>query len=152
LRRASWRSRSWLRLMQFTMPFGLPRWREWCGGGPTENLPIRRALTCRPEYMKNILREDEAFPAAAKEIREITGLGSLPLIVIAADRAKGNRGKRAEGHLQRQRGLATLSGNSQFVVAADSGHDVPIARPEVVTEAVRSLIKPQEQPDSRETP
>jgi pimeloyl-ACP methyl ester carboxylesterase len=152
LRRASWQSRLWIRLMQFTIPFGLPRARGWCDGEPKETLPIRRALICRPEYMKTILREDTAFPAAAKEIREIQNLGSLPLVVIAADRATGEAGEGRERHSQQQRALAKLSTSSQVVVAAGSGHDVTLARPDVVIQAVRSLIKPREQRDSRGTP
>ena len=45
-----------------------------------------------------------------------------------------------------------LSSNSKFVVAQGSGHDVPLARPDVVVEAVKALLTPQAQAGSRGTP
>ena len=152
LRQASWQSRFWLRLMQYTMPFGLPRWKGWCEGGPQETLAIKQALTCQPKNIQTILREDAAFPAAAEEIREITNLGTLSLVVIARDPATGGQAAFPARHMQQQRDLAKLSANSKFVVAEGSGHDVPLARPDVVVQAVMNLIKPREQADSRGTP
>lgn len=152
LRRASWQARFWLQLMQFTMPFGLPRWRGWCGGGPKETLALKRALNCQPGNMKTILREDEAFPAAAKEIREITSLGSLPLVVLVREPAIGQTAALPVRPTQQPPDFAKLSTNSKLVVAEGSGHDVPIARPELVVEAVRNLVKPREQAGTRGTP
>ena len=152
LRQSSWQSRCWLRLMQFTMPFGLPRLRGWCGGGPQESLRIKRALNCRSENIRTILREEEAFASAAQEIREMANLASLPLIVVARDPATGPDAASAASHTQHQRALTELSRDSKFVIAQGSGHDIPLARPEVIVESVRSLIKLREQADSRGTP
>lgn len=151
LSRASWQARAWLQLMQFTMPFGLPRWRGWCGGGPKENLALKRALYCQPGKMKTILREEETFPETAKEIREITGLGSLPLVALVRDPAIGQHAAHPARPAKQPPVMASLSTNSKLVVAEGSGHDIPIARPEVVVEAVRSLLKPREQGDTRGT-
>ena len=71
--------------MQFTMRFGLPRWRRWCGGGPEEIAAERQALTCRSQNFETILREDASFPGARNEIRSIPNLGNIPLIVITRD-------------------------------------------------------------------
>jgi pimeloyl-ACP methyl ester carboxylesterase len=152
LRRAPWRAQLWLRMMRFTMPFGLPRWRGWCEGGPQETLAIKRALMCMPQSIETILHEDASFPAAAREIRGITSLGSVPLAVIARDPAKGRNAALEARHSQQQRGAMKLSTNSRFIVAEGSAHDVPLARPDVVVEAVRSLLKPQAQAGSRGTP
>jgi pimeloyl-ACP methyl ester carboxylesterase len=152
LRQSSWQSRVWLRFMQFTMPFGLPRARGWCGGGPQETLRIKRALNCQSENLRTILREDEAFPATVQEIRQVAHLGSLPLVVIARDPATGPDAVSEASHTQQQRALTMLSRDSKFVIAQGSGHDIPLARPEVIVESVRNLIRLREQADSRETP
>ena len=152
LLRASWHTRLWLRMMHFTMPFGLPRWREWCRGGPEEISDLKQALTCRSQFLETILEEDAAFPEAANQVRTITSLGIIPLVVIARD-TTGPRNRTGEAkHGGQQRGLAKLSTNSSFVVAEGSGHDVPLARPDVIVEAVKSLLRPQAPADSRGTP
>jgi pimeloyl-ACP methyl ester carboxylesterase len=152
LRRASWRGQLWLRMMRFTMPFGLPRWRGWCEGGPQETLAIKRALTCRPQSIETILREDAAFPAAGDEVRDVTSLGSVPLVVIARDPAKGRNAALEARHSQQQRGAMNLSTNSRFIVAEGSAHDVPLERPDVIVSVVRSLITPPAPAGSRGTP
>jgi pimeloyl-ACP methyl ester carboxylesterase len=152
LHRASFRTRLWERMMQFTMPFGLPRWRGWCGGGLDEISDKKQALTCRSQFFETIRREDSAFARTAGEMNAVASLGNLPLIVIARDPARGQNPAGEERNHQLQRESAKLSTNSQFIVAEGSAHDVPLARPDVIVEAVRSLLKPQEQAGSRETP
>jgi pimeloyl-ACP methyl ester carboxylesterase len=152
LYRASLRTRLWFRMMQLTMPFGLPRWRGWLDAGPKETVAIKRALTCRPQFIETIFREDAAFPATARELREITSLGSVPAVVIARDPARGSNSQSEARHAQQQRKLAQLSTNSRLAVADGSAHDVPLARPDVVVQAVKSLLTPPAQADSRGTP
>jgi pimeloyl-ACP methyl ester carboxylesterase len=131
-----WREKVWLRLMQLTIPFGLPRWRGWCGGAVSG---IRQAITCRSSLYQAIYREWSAFPQSADEIREINGLGAIPLIVIARDpEVRGNSSAEMRwNRLQRQN--LRLSTNSEFVIATGSGHDVPLAKPNVVVNTVRKL-------------
>lgn len=152
LRPASRRTRTWLRLIQLTSPFGLPRWRGWCDGGPEETLAVKRALTCRSQNIETILREDAAFPVSTSELRGIASLGDLPLVVIARDPVLGRDAALEARHTEQQLELTSLSSNSKYLVAEGSGHDVPLARPDVVVQALRTLLKPQEQADSRETP
>lgn len=152
LHQARWREKVWLRTIQLTMPFGLPRWRGWCGGGPNEIAEVKQALTCDSQNFATILREDAAFPVATREIRGIASLGNTPLVVIARDPAMGNNAEIEARHAQQQREMTKLSTNSRFAVAEGSGHDVPLARPDVVVEAVKSLLKPQAQAGSQGTP
>ena len=151
LHRASWQGRLWLRFVQLTMPFGLPRWRGWCDGGPGKTLATRRALTCRPRTVESILREDRAFPAVVSEIQGITSVGRVPLIVIARDPSTGQNSSLEARHAQQQRELAKLAPNSRFIVAEGSGHDVPLARPDLIVDAVRDLVKAPAQADNRGT-
>src|SRR6185437_8099681 len=152
LARLSLRSRIWLRVMQFTSPFGLPRWRRWCGGGPPETAAEKEALTCRPVFYETVIRENRGMSQAAAEMRQISTLGNLPLIVIARDPAMGHDSQAEVRHNQEEREFAKLSTNSRFTVAEGSAHDIPLARPDVIVEAVRSLLKPRGQAGSRETP
>jgi pimeloyl-ACP methyl ester carboxylesterase len=132
----SWREKVWLRVMQFTMPFGLPRWRGWCGGAVPG---IKQAITCRSSLYQAIYREWSAFPQSADEVRAITSLGDIPLMVIARDpEVRGNSPAEMRwNRLQRQN--LRLSTNSEFVIATGSGHDVPLAKPDIVANAVRKL-------------
>ena len=143
LPQASTREKLWMRMMKLTMPFGLPRWRGWCDGGPPEIAAVKQALTCRSQHLETILREDAAFPIAAREVRAIASLGSLPMVTIARDPTTGDNPKFEARHAQQLREIAKLSTNSKFVVAAGSAHDVPLARPDVIIEAVKDLLTPQ---------
>ena len=152
LHRAPLPTRLWIRMMQFAVPFGLPRWRGWCQGGPQEISAIRQAVTCRAQNFETVLDEDVAFPRAVNDVKPITNLGSIPLVVIARDPNRGQESAAEAKHNQLQRETAKLSTNSRFVVATGSGHDVPLARPDVVAGAVKSLLRPAAQAGSRETP
>jgi hypothetical protein len=45
--RFPWKEKLELRFMQFTSPFGLPRWRRWCAGGPEALRSITAAVNWR---------------------------------------------------------------------------------------------------------
>jgi pimeloyl-ACP methyl ester carboxylesterase len=142
----------WLRIMQFTMPFGLPRWRGWCGGGPGEIAGVKEAVTCRWQYPETIFRESSAFPQAAAEMRSVSSVGDVPLVVIARDPASGHNPAAEEQHHKQQRDSTKLSTNSRFVIAEGSAHDIPLARPDVIVSAVKSLLRVQAPAGSRGTP
>ena len=61
------------------------------------------------------------------------------MIVIARDpEVRGNSPAEMRWN-QLQRQYLRLSPNSEFVIAAGSGHDVPLAKPDIVVNAVRKL-------------
>jgi pimeloyl-ACP methyl ester carboxylesterase len=137
---AGWHERMQFRLMQLVMPFGLPRWRGWCGGNAPEQLGgLKRAISCRSSLYGNYYRERSSFPQSASEIQSIPSIGSIPMIVIARDpNAQSPSAYEIEwNRLQRDR--AKLSSNSEFVIADGSGHDVPIERPDLITAAVKLI-------------
>lgn len=149
---ATWREKLWMHTIQLTMPFGLPRWRGWCGGGPAEIAGFKQALTCRSQHLNTILREDAAFPLVGGEFRATSSLGGIPLVVIARDPASGQNPQFEARHTEQQREMTKLSTSSKFAVAEGSGHEVPFARPDVIVEAVKSLLKPPAPAGSRGTP
>ena len=135
------RERVRLRWMQLMIPFGLPRWRGWCGGRAPEVIRgEKQAISCRAGLFGAFYREGAALPESVLEMRAITSLGATRLIVIARD---PNLGKvtSGEGDWQRvQEQKLQLSEKSELVIATGSGHDVPTARPDVVVAAVRKLV------------
>jgi hypothetical protein len=102
---------------------------------------LKQAIACRSSLYGSYYREWSAFHETAAEIQAITGIGSIPVIVIARDpRVEGNSLREAKwNRLQLER--TKLSSNSEFVVASGSGHGVPIDRPDLIAAAVKKLIK-----------
>jgi pimeloyl-ACP methyl ester carboxylesterase len=136
-----------LRAMQFLIPFGLPRWRKWCGGtGPQELRGERQAITCRVSLYEAFYRERAAFPESLAELRGITDLGSVPLMVIARDpKLAGEHSHDDHSHddpgwEQIQQQKLELSKNSELIVATGSGHDVPQVRPDLIIAAAKKLL------------
>ena len=129
-----------LRAMQAMIPFGLPRWRGWCGGSaPEEQRGEKRAITCRSSVYGAFYRESASLPESVKEMRSITSLGAIPLIDIARDPSIGPSGGGDDWNLIQKQKLS-LSTNSELVVATGSGHDVPQARPDLIVAAIKKLV------------
>lgn len=126
----------WLTAMQMAVPFGLPRWRNLCGVRAEGEFAT---TTCRSRFYRAIVREWDAVPKSAEQVREIKNVGSIPLLVITRDPALGE----GAAHENLERTFLPLSSQSQFIVAEGSGHDIPKARPDVVIDAVKRLVKPQ---------
>jgi pimeloyl-ACP methyl ester carboxylesterase len=130
-----------LRAMRYLIPFGLPRWRQWCGGaGPQELRGERQAVTCRSVLYDAFYRERAAFPESFVELRAITNVGAVPLIVIVRDpKLAGEHSHPDPGWERLQQEKLKLSKNSELVVATGSGHDVPQVRPDLIVAAVKKL-------------
>jgi pimeloyl-ACP methyl ester carboxylesterase len=136
-----WRKRIDLRAMQAAIPFGIPRWRGWCGGAAPEHLRgEKQAITCRANLYNTFYRERESLSASAQEIRDIGSLGDKPLIVIARDPSLEPSGRSGWKLIQEEK--LKLSTHAELVVATGSGHDVPITRPDLIIAAVRRLSRP----------
>ena len=151
---APMRERISIRAMQLMAPFGLPRWRGWCGGNVPEAMRgEKQAISCRSDLYGVFYREREAYPESVLEMRTITSLGSLPLIVIPRDPKIGRVSAKDTSWQRVQDQKMQLSTNAELVIATGSDHDVPHARPDVIVAAVRKLaLRPQAPADSRETP
>ncbi len=73
--------------------------------------------------------------SAAEVTRELPdGHGGLPLVVITADSAAADR-------LHEDRALAGTSSRGRHLIAAGSGHWVPLDAPQAVVDAVAGLIR-----------
>lgn len=137
----------WIRFMQFTMPFGLPRWRKWCATGPADAGGVRQAIACRSKPFATHYEQWSAFQDAAEEVRRLGSLGDTPLVVIsrdpdrAPDASDPIYGKREEHWKQLQLSLAKLSTDSVHLIAKGSGHSVPNDRPDIIVDALRQLAE-----------
>jgi pimeloyl-ACP methyl ester carboxylesterase len=136
----------WLRMMQITMPFGLPRWRAWCGIGAPEIAGMKRAIGCQSHVYATHYAQWEAFPRSAGEVRNLGSLGNVPLIVISRD---PNRTSKSEDVVSAQREhhwstlqqrLMELSKQSTHISAQGSGHSIPVERPDVIVDAIREMV------------
>ena len=142
-----WRDKLWLRTMQFTAPFGLPRWRRWCGGGPPEIAPIRTAIFCRSHVYRTDYDQWVAFPEGADEVRRLGTLGDLPLRVVSRDpdRRSGSNdptfSSREQHWFKLQQEFLQLSTSATHTIATGSGHDIMMDKPDVVVEAIRHTVE-----------
>ncbi|HET7208888.1 MAG TPA: alpha/beta hydrolase [Terriglobales bacterium] len=142
----SWRQKLWLRSMQLTAPFGLPRWRDWCASGPKKLPKSQRSFACEARAFRTNYEQWAAFGAAAEEVRRVTSVGSVPLMVISRDPNRQPRsGDVVNPDFERhwwelQKDLLKLSENSKHILAEWSGHGIPQQRPDVVVSAIREML------------
>lgn len=81
---------------------------------------------------------------------QATPLGELPLVVIARGQQAPNPDLTAEDLQEKlkrwqevQADLATLSTDSTFIVAEESGHFIHLYQPELVVDVIRQMIAPE---------
>jgi pimeloyl-ACP methyl ester carboxylesterase len=112
------------------------------------NYPLDIIFT--PQFFK--INELEDTEISDSDVRETDGFGDTPLIVIVHGKPApmiygqldGTDLEEAERLFHSAaKNLAALSTDSQYIVAEDSGHMVPIERPDVVIEAILSLVENQ---------
>ena len=132
-----------IRVMQYTLPFGLPRLLA-SRAAPPEIRPEFCAVFCRRQFLAAVRAEAAAQEENSAEVRALGPLGDLPLVVLSHDpdkmRFPGNLTEpvnRAWGEMQDE--LAHLSTNGIRLVVKGSGHDIQIDKPEAVVEAIRRV-------------
>lgn len=104
----------------------------------------------RSQFCSGLLEQSDGFP------REFTGekprsLGNLPLVVIASKRTLREQGfgdmfsnEFLDSHelewplLQKE--LVSISSNSEFLVAQNSGHSIALEQPEIIVESILKLV------------
>jgi pimeloyl-ACP methyl ester carboxylesterase len=128
---------------EYTMPFGIPRLLGRC-----DEDPVSRAAVCNWNTAVTALAELRSFPESAAQTAAAGSLGDMPLLVISHD---PNRRlgifpvsiaiPANEAWEKMQEELVHLSTQGTQVVATGSSHDVPIDRPDVVIEGVRSVVE-----------
>jgi hypothetical protein len=125
---------------QFTMPFGLPRLRQWCGDDSGEIGMLKKAIRCQARVPATAYAQFAAFSQSSAEISSLGSLSGLPLAVVSRDPMHNSDfGLSGQRWQKFQTELAQLSTNPIHVFAEGSGHDVPGETPDIVVEAIRRL-------------
>ncbi len=148
---------SWVRqqeFLEFTMPFGIPRFLGFCG-----NDAKVRAAECNFHSARAGVAELKAFSESATQTAATGSLGDIPLAVLSHDPDKPQPDlpddlvKPAnDAWQQMQEDLSHLSTASTHGIAKSSGHYIQLDRPEVVIEAVRGVVEQARQSASLPAP
>jgi pimeloyl-ACP methyl ester carboxylesterase len=136
---------TWLReqeFFEFTMPFGIPRLLGFCG-----NDAAVRAIECNFHSVRESVAELKAISESAAQTAATGSLGDMPLVVLSHDPDTPQPDlpedlvKPAnDAWQQMQQELAQLSSKGQQVIAKNSGHYIQLDRPDLVIEAVRTVV------------
>lgn len=103
------------------------------------------AMACRPDYVDTDECELDYFDLSSKQAGRLTGFGSEPLLIITRDPNKRNgMSPRVVGQIpiweREQEDSKSLSPLSWRVIARNSGHMVPLDRPDLVFTEMSYLI------------
>lgn len=149
---------SWERealFVEFSMPFGIPRLMGLC-----EENPALRAAECDWRNARENLEEMKAFKDSAAETAATGSLGNIPLIVLSHDPEKPSSELAPdlakptnEAWEKMQEELAHLSTRGTQMIAKNSAHYIQLDRPDVVIDAVRTVVQQvrQAEPNSSAT-
>lgn len=106
-----------------------------------------RAVLATRGYFRAAIAESAAFAAELADPPPRDALGAVPLVVIRRGREDVLPGRDAAERLaawgawqEMQAELAGRSTNGRLVVAAQSGHAIPLEAPEPVIAAIRTLV------------
>jgi pimeloyl-ACP methyl ester carboxylesterase len=147
---------SWLReqeFLEFTLPFGIPRLLGFC-----DTDVKARAAECNFHSAREAVAEMKTFPVSVAQTAATGSLGNMPLAVISHDPDKPQPDLPEDlvkpinsAWQQMQEELSHLSTAGTHVIARNSGHYIQIDRPEVVIEAVRTVVdQARQSPSSSE--
>ena len=107
---------------------------------------LYQAMMCRPDYVDSDESELPDFETSSKEAARLTALGSIPLLVLSQDPSRPIEGADPSERQfrqiwqQEQEESKHLSSLSWRVVAARSGHMIPLDRPDLVIKELTLLI------------
>ncbi|WP_173200399.1 alpha/beta fold hydrolase [Parvularcula mediterranea] len=120
-------------------------------GAMTQELVEETLATYRPQYeavrkqapdvAAAIIPIVEAYPETADAVSGMAWPNGLTLIIIEAENPAGGPATQAATRSAYRRLIAENPGSRTLVIAERSGHQVMRDRPDLVVEAIRSLIK-----------
>jgi pimeloyl-ACP methyl ester carboxylesterase len=102
---------------------------------PPEARGILRHMWTRPKFFEALGSQIEMICESAAEVMraEAADYGDLPLIVISSARS-------SEQRLKADSALARRSTRGRHVLAAESGHWIPLDAPQVVIDAITAMV------------
>ncbi len=137
---------SWLReaeFLEYTTPFGVPRLIGLC-----DQDPVQRAAECNFHSAREGVAELKSFAESAAQTAATGSLGDMPLVVLSHDPDKPSADLPVdlakptnEAWEKMQEELAHLSTRGTQQIAKNSSHYIQIDRPDLVIDAVRSVVE-----------
>jgi pimeloyl-ACP methyl ester carboxylesterase len=102
---------------------------------PPEVRGVLRQMWTQPKFFEALGSQIEMIRESAAEVLQIepADYGDTPLVVISAERS-------GEERLQADSALARRSTRGRHILAAESGHWIPLDAPQVVIDAIVALI------------
>jgi pimeloyl-ACP methyl ester carboxylesterase len=101
---------------------------------PAPLRPMLRSMWMQPKFFRALAAHIEAMPETSAEVDASGPFGDLPLVLISSSRPTAAR-------LADQAEVAALSTQSRHLIAAESGHWVPLDEPSIVIEGIREVLK-----------
>jgi pimeloyl-ACP methyl ester carboxylesterase len=128
--------------LEYTTPFGVPRLLGLC-----DEEPVQRAAECNWHSAREGVAELKAFAESAAQTAASGTLADMPLAVLSHDPEKPSSDLPAdlakptnEAWEKMQEELAHLSTRGTQTIAKNSSHYIQSDRPDVVIDAVRSVV------------
>ena len=102
---------------------------------PPEGRGVLRDMWTQPKFFEALRSQIEMICESAAEVIAAGGYGEdeVPLVVISSERA-------AERRLRADAALARQSTRGRHILAADSGHWIPLDAPQAVIDAIVRLV------------
>jgi pimeloyl-ACP methyl ester carboxylesterase len=129
--------------LEYATPFGIPRLLGLCD----DNVAVR-AAECNWHTEREKIAEMKTFSQSAAEAGSVTSLGDIPLVVLSHDPDKPSAEFPADlatstnqAWEKMQEELGHLSTRGTQSIAKNSSHYIPFDRPELVINAVRSVVE-----------
>ncbi len=136
---------TWLReaeFLEYSMPIGIPRLMGLC-----DEEPDQRAAECNFHTAREGVAELKAFAQSASQAADTGSLEDMPLAVLSHDPDKPSAELPADlakptndAWEKMQEELGHLSTRGTQTIAKNSGHYIQLDRPELVIDAVRSVV------------
>jgi pimeloyl-ACP methyl ester carboxylesterase len=100
---------------------------------PMDVRAVLRWMWTQPRYFEALGSQIEHVCASAAEITLLPDFGRLPLITISATSLTDERRRLQDA-------LARRSSRGRHIVAANSGHWIPLDEPQLVVDAIRDVV------------
>jgi pimeloyl-ACP methyl ester carboxylesterase len=96
----------------------------------------------RPHYWASVSSEYANLEKSFEQLEDVISLNNLPLIVLVQGvKAPAMSDERFQRWQKLQLDLTKLSSNSQYIIAQNSGHLIPLEQPDLIVSAVRQLVE-----------
>lgn len=99
--------------------FARPSWFAWCGMANSREQSLAEKLSASTRYFQSLIAQSHSMPTVVREVREVTSLGDIPLLVLVATEPEGAiRKVWSQANIE----MATLSTNGRYQIVNGATH------------------------------